>query len=116
MKSPFRKIVRKGERYSVGIEMFLKPKAAVKIARDWLAEMYADEGIADIGLEEIKWNNGEWDITLGFTRQGHAPEQDDGNTLLGALAVLQRRPRVYKVITVSDLNQSVLSMRNREST
>ena len=46
----------------------LEPSAAVRHAKHWLASIYADEGIENVGLEEVRWKAGNWEITLGFDR------------------------------------------------
>jgi len=88
--------------------MRLDTKQAVRLAKEWLVSQYADEGIANIGLEEVRWNDGEWEITLGFTRQW-----DDSNLALAGIAGLLK-PRTYKIVTVSDSEGKVVSLRNRE--
>jgi hypothetical protein len=87
--------------------MNLDTKQAVKFAKEWVASQYSDEGIDDLGLEEIRWNDGYWEITLGFSRRW------DRAGLVGLTG--STRPRVYKVVTVSDANGEVTSLRNREA-
>jgi hypothetical protein len=89
--------------------MNLDSKEAVKLAKDWLAGQMSEEGIADIGLEEVRWNNGEWEITLGFSRKW--------DQTFAALAGIggASRPRTYRVITVSDAEKRVSAMRIREA-
>ena len=88
------------------------PQVAVKIAKEWLASQLADEGIANIGLEEVRWNKNVWEITLGFSRpwdiaRYSIPDiQTPGNRLL---------PRTYKVIRVNEAKKAVIEMRNREA-
>ena len=89
--------------------MKLDTKEAVKLAKDWLASQFADEGITDVGLEEVRWNSGDWEITLGFTRQW-----DTSNLSLSGITGLLK-PRTYKVVTVSDADGKVVSLRNREA-
>ncbi len=87
--------------------MNLDSKEAVKLAKEWLANQMSEEGIADIGLEEVRWNNGDWEITLGFSRRWDS---------FPMVAIgLNPKPRTYKVITVSDAEKKVSSMRIREA-
>ncbi len=46
----------------------IRPEAAVRAAKEWLAQIYADEPIARISLEEVRFREGNWEITLGFNR------------------------------------------------
>jgi len=87
---------------------------AVKRAKDYIAEVLADEQITNLGLEETEYDpgNGRWIITLGFSRPWSTPGTRAQEVLeqLGAISSLRRS---YKVITVSDDGQ-VLSMKNRQ--
>jgi hypothetical protein len=87
----------------------LDTKEAVRLAKEWVASQFADEGIEDLGLEEVTMNNGEWEITLGFARHW-----DLGHLQLPGIAGLVR-PRTYKIVTVSDLDGTVTALRNREA-
>lgn len=89
--------------------MNLEPPDAVRRAKKWLTEMFADERIGNIGLEEVRWSDGRWEITLGFSRAWEAG-------LLATLAPTAYRPeREYKVVVISDSDQSIVEMRNREA-
>jgi hypothetical protein len=41
---------------------------AIKKARDYVGEIFKDEPIADIGLEEVEFDTDSWKITIGFNR------------------------------------------------
>ena len=45
-------------------------KEAVQAAKKHVAEIFADESIANVGLEEVEFNEIEqvWAITIGFSR------------------------------------------------
>lgn len=89
--------------------MNLETKQAVRIAKDWLADLYAEEGIAEIGLEEVRIKDRNWEITLGFVRPM-------ANQLLTALqGGYTQTGRLYKVLRVSDIGKQVTEMRNREA-
>jgi hypothetical protein len=102
----------------------LRPEAAVRAAKKWLAEVYADEAIAKIGLEEVRFRDGNWEITLGFNRRDARPEEGDetsaegdpqlANPLAAALQSLSARQRIYKVVVVAGNDNAVLEMRDRE--
>jgi hypothetical protein len=90
-----------------GSKTNLETKQAVKLAKEWAAGQFSEEGIEDIGLEEVRWSNGYWEITLGFSRRWD-------RMLLGGIGGLAR-PRTYKVVTISDADGSIVSLRNREA-
>ena len=82
----------------------MEAKDAVRAAKKYVAELFADEGLADVGLEEIEGvQGGCWTITIGFTR-----EWDRGiSSVLGGPA------RSYKVLTVNDKDGRILSIKDR---
>ncbi len=41
---------------------------AVKIAKNWVAAMYSDEAISNVGLEEVVMDKDVWRVTIGFSR------------------------------------------------
>ena len=89
--------------------MTMDVKEAVASAKAYVNEIFAPEKIENVGLEEFEFDrrHREWRITVGFSR----PWQGLGalNTATGIT-----RPRSYKIVTVSDSNRSVTSIRNRE--
>ena len=42
----------------------------IKRAKAWVTDIYAEEGIQNLGLEEIDYDEDEraWNVTLGFSR------------------------------------------------
>jgi hypothetical protein len=88
--------------------MNLDTKEAVAIAKAWLSEQLSAEGVQDIGLEEVKFEGGFWQITIGFSRPWD-------RTNLAALTGTRGMARSYKVIVISDDTKDVVQMRNREA-
>lgn len=91
----------------------LEPSEVVRHAKRWLASIYADEAIQNVGLEEVRWKEGNWEITLGFDRfsndpVGHMP------AMSAAVGGLSKGRRDYKVIVLSGEDNRVIEMRNRE--
>ena len=84
-------------------------KEAVQTAKAYITDLYADERITDIGLEEIKFDREQypsrWSVTIGF----HLPWQGN-NPLVGALV---QRPRSYKVLSIDPENGAVESVTDR---
>lgn len=48
----------------------MEVKDAMKIAKDYGNEVFADEQVTNLGLEETEYDaaTGHWTITLGFSR------------------------------------------------
>ena len=88
-------------------------KEAIAAAKNYINEVYADEQVTNLGLEEVEHGLGgtNWVITLGFSRPWNTPRTRAQEVLenLGAVTSLKRS---YKVITIAD-DGTVLSMRNR---
>ncbi len=91
-------------------------KEAIAAAKKYVKEIYADEQVTDLGLEEIEHfsSDGNWVITIAFSRPWHTPRTRAQEVLenLGAVSPLKRS---YKVITMAG-DGTVLSMKNREKT
>jgi uncharacterized protein YdeI (YjbR/CyaY-like superfamily) len=88
-------------------------KEAIAAAKNYVNEVYADEQVTNLGLEEVEHipGAGTWAITLSFSRPWNIPRTRAQEILenLGGVSSLKRS---YKVITVSD-DGAVLSMKNR---
>ena len=81
-------------------------KEAVRIAKEYLEDLYDEENIRDIGLEEavFHYDSDTWDITIGFSRPW-----DTRNTVVTAV----RLRRSYKVISIDDATGRVESLTDR---
>jgi len=88
-------------------------KDAVQVAKDYARQLFADEGVINLGLEEVEFDEqaGIWSVTVGFSRPWDKPS--------GALATLAQRlsipGRSYKVVRILDASGNVISVKNRES-
>jgi hypothetical protein len=91
------------------IKPFLDVKGAVKVAKAYLTDLLAEEGITNLGLEEIEHDGeqGIWLVTLGFSRNWDAT-----NTLIGLTR--DAAHRVYRTLKVSDADGKILSVRRNE--
>ena len=81
---------------------------AVKSAKKYVAEMFEDEPIHNIGLEEIEFDHtqGIWSVTIGFARDWRESES--------VIRALASPCRTYKVVRISDADGTVQSIRHRE--
>ena len=83
----------------------MEAKDAVQAAKNYVTELFADERVVDLGLEEIEMGqDGCWRITVGFSR---AWDRSVHSVLSG------NGTRSYKVLRVSDSDGRVLSVRDR---
>ncbi len=76
-------------------------KEAARTAKTYVTELFADENIREIGLEEVEFDiaSQRWKITVGFCRDW---DSDRRNNLTATL--VDRRPaRSYKVVHINDL-------------
>ncbi len=89
----------------------IRPEAAVRAAKAWLAQIYADESIARIALEEVRFRDGNWEITLGFNRFDPDSPSSQFKALEEAYA---RQHRIFKVLIVAGNDNHVIEMRDRE--
>lgn len=88
-------------------------KEAVRAAKEHVADLFRDEGVMDVGLEELDYrgaDTGVWEITIGFRRVWKGPDP-----LGNPFAILSGRtsPRTYKVVRISDEGE-VLSLKHRQ--
>ena len=58
-----------------GTETRMKVKEASRTAKDYLTDIFADEQITHVGLEEVEFNDASntWKITIGFFRPWERP-------------------------------------------
>lgn len=83
-------------------------KSAVKIAKEYITELLKDEGMSDLGLEAVEYDEGHdlWRVTLGFSRPW--------NSIKGPLANIAGNPpakRAYRVIEIRGGTGQVVAMK-----
>jgi hypothetical protein len=94
-------------------------KQVVGVAKDYVKDLFASEGIFDLGLEEVEFdeNAKRWNVTIGFSRPWDKPVL--GTTISEKLAALAERTaspkRSYKIVRIDDVSGQVLALKNRES-
>ena len=85
-------------------------KQAVQAAKSHVAEIFVDESIANIGLEEVEFDELDkvWAITIGFSR----PWDHSG----GVFRALDGtpRPRTFKIVRIKDESGRVQSVKHRD--
>jgi hypothetical protein len=90
----------------------VEAREAIRVAKTYVADIFEDEGVFDIGLEEIvAEDDGDWNVTVGFSRRWDRPQRSvfDATPL-----VPERRAehRTYKVVHVDDRTGRVVEVRN----
>ena len=81
-------------------------KQAVRTAINYVKEVFAEEELTNLGLEEVEYvpERGEWRVTVGFSRPWQQPWQQN---------LLLPQVRDYKVVNMEDTTGRVLAIRNR---
>lgn len=80
-------------------------KKVVRVAKDYVDELFGDEMIVDVGLEEVDLDESDnWVVTIGFSR----PWDRKIGSVLGGQA-----SRSYKVVRIRDEDGKVLSVKDR---
>ena len=90
----------------------MEVKEAVRVAKEHVAEIFGDEQIANVGLEEIERIAGRegsfaWKITVGFSRPW------EGAGLASIIVGQTHLRRSFKVLIVNDESREVESVRDR---
>jgi hypothetical protein len=88
-------------------------KQAVEMAKNHIKDLFENEGISNLGLEEVDFDDqtSVWYVTIGFSRPWDKPAEG-----LVALAQKLATPvRSYKVVRIDDISGKVRSVKNRET-
>lgn len=91
-------------------------KDAVKLAKEYVSEVYSEESIRDLGLEETEFDEaaGEWTITIGFRRPFERRIQKQDNSISSIF-----RPnagyenRWYKSVQINSESGKIVRMLDR---
>ncbi len=88
-------------------------KTAISTAKRYVQDVYADENVTNLGLEEVQHDDalGRWAVTLAFSRPWNTPRTRAQEVLesLGGVSALKRS---YKIVTVAD-DGTVVAMKIR---
>lgn len=92
-------------------------KMAVAMAKKEVSDLFEEEGIRNLGLEEVEFDDksGAWRVTLGFSRPWDAPPDSPLAALAGAIAANSQSRRSYKLVLIDDAQQKVLSVRSSQA-
>lgn len=84
----------------------MEVKDAIAQAKEFVRELYQDEPIEKIGLEEVEFERGAggtWAITIGFQRVWR---------VAGGSFTMGSPTRIYKVVRIRDTDGSFRSIKN----
>jgi hypothetical protein len=83
-------------------------KQAIMLAKQYIADIFGEEGAYNIGLEEVQFDDDAktWEVTIGFSRPWDKP------AFQNALAPRQET-RTYKIVDIYDPSAAVMGVRNR---
>ncbi|HEY5237459.1 MAG TPA: hypothetical protein VIJ62_03695 [Rhizomicrobium sp.] len=86
-------------------------KQAVEFAKSYVSDLFANEQIRDVGLEEVEYDEGKaaWLVTVSFVRPSDQPTM----RLAVELAMNGVR-RSYKVVRISDKEKKIVSVKDRQ--
>lgn len=89
----------------------MEVKSAVRLAKSYISDLLAEEGITNLGLEEIQYDEDArvWRVTLGFSRPW--------NTVRNALTAISGESapkRAFRVVSIKDSGE-VVSVLRRDS-
>ncbi len=85
-------------------------KEAVDRAKKFVSELFENEGLVNLGLEEVDYDDArdQWRITLGFSRRW-----DNQVGVLAAALNQSAFKRTYKVVLI-DKDGRAVSVKNRD--
>ena len=83
-------------------------KEATNKARTYVTEVFAEEEISQLGLEEVMYDHkaDQWRITMGFARPW-----DQQHTM--AVKMGLKTPRAYKVVHIQNDDGSIIGLTDR---
>lgn len=86
-------------------------KEAVKAAKTYVQEVFSEEKLTNLGLEEVERDEhlNLWRVTLGFSRPWNTPRNP-----LYAVTQTPNPVRAYKIVSLNDSGK-VVSIKLRES-
>ncbi len=93
---------------------------AVRTAKNYVAELFTDETITNVGLEEVVLDDtsNNWEVTIGFSRPWDY--EKFRNPIAEALAnplaehsINRPAVRSYKLVYINDDNGHVVSLKDR---
>ena len=89
-------------------------KQAARIAAQYVADLFAEEGIQHIGLEEVDDREDVWNVTIGFFRD--LDKRADLSAVIGSSLGNDGpswRRRTFKIVSIDNGTGKILSLTHR---
>ena len=99
-----------------GKELKMNNVEAVQKAKAYIIEVFEDEGILELGLEELRFEKSVWEVTIGFRRRWqrvHAPPPPPAGLPSFLPPPRAKSERTYKTVRISD-DGMVIEMKHRD--
>lgn len=93
----------------------MEVKEAARQAKQYIADLFKEEQVQQIGLEEIEFDEATktWRVTVGFSRPWDRTNEPPFSSAMVDL-LGPRRGRDMKSVTLNDNDGRVVSVKNRE--
>lgn len=93
-------------------------KEVAQHAKRYVADLFTEEGIKDLGLEEIEFDgqSGVWRVTVGFSRPWDRANDTSGSltdSITELVGAPRKRAREMKVVVLDEADGRILSVKNR---
>ena len=91
----------------------MEVKQAILKAKEYVANIFSDEGVFNVGLEEVEFRSGKWDVTIGFSRKWDRPPRNPFAVALDQTQDSSALRRTYKIVEIDDITEEVTAVSNR---
>ncbi len=90
----------------------MEVKDVVKMAIKYVIEIFEDDNITNVGLEEVTFNEADknWRVVVGFSRPWDYPQP----SVLGNIRPQEQPKRHYKEVIVDDSSGKIEAITIRE--
>jgi len=94
----------------------MKVNEAVRTAKAYVGDLYAEEKVVEIGLEEVSYDESEraWHVTIGFRRPWKKRISKGSEGIAAMFTIPEIEDRWYKSVVVRDSDGQVLALSDRE--
>ena len=85
----------------------------VNVAKQHIASLFRDEGVRNVGLEEVEFEEkqGMWLVSIGFSRPWDEPKHSYALVVNNA-----ETKRSYKIVRVRDSDGEIVSVKSLKGT
>jgi hypothetical protein len=81
-------------------------KESVLKAKEYAKDLFSGENVVDFTLEELSFNDGIWNVTVGITRRINM------SNLAMMMAGNKDCEKSYKIVKIDDESGEILSLKN----